>query len=219
MDSRQDSQSDALPSANKEEGLRARKRRATRAAIERAAISLVEELGYDHVTSVMIAERANVSPGTFFNYFPTKDAAIVGVGSLDLDRSAVFDALDRYMPCSLYHAVLSLFLQVVGSFDWESDVAASRMRLVTETPQLMRLFLDNTFGFVMDFRTIAAAYLRDHPERRACADMLTEQEEANLVVANALEAAKFALYRATSDPTAGMMTADEVEAVVRRVMR
>ena len=62
------------------EGLRERKRRETRAAIERAAISLVDELGYDNVTVAMISERAVVSQGTFFNYFPTKDAAIVGLG-------------------------------------------------------------------------------------------------------------------------------------------
>ncbi len=63
------------------EGLRERKRRETRAAIERAAISLVDELGYDNVTVAMISDRAVVSQGTFFNYFPTKDAAIVGLGS------------------------------------------------------------------------------------------------------------------------------------------
>ena len=39
------------------EGLRERKRRETRAAIERAAISLVDELGYDNVTVAMISER------------------------------------------------------------------------------------------------------------------------------------------------------------------
>lgn len=74
------------------EGLRERKRRETRAAIERAAISLVDELGYDNVTVAMISERAVVSQGTFFNYFPTKDAAIVGLGLADLDAEAVHAA-------------------------------------------------------------------------------------------------------------------------------
>ncbi|MEI3230619.1 MAG: TetR family transcriptional regulator, partial [Gordonibacter pamelaeae] len=63
--------------------MRERKRCETRAAIERAAISLVDELGYDNVTVAMISERAVVSQGTFFNYFPTKDAAIVGLGRVD----------------------------------------------------------------------------------------------------------------------------------------
>lgn len=52
----------------------------TRTAIEHAAISLVDELGYDNVTVSMISERAVVSQGTFFNYFPTKDALPSGLG-------------------------------------------------------------------------------------------------------------------------------------------
>ena len=61
-------------------GLRERKRRATRDAIERAAIALVSERGYDNVTVAQICELSSVSQGTFFNYFRTKDAAIVGIG-------------------------------------------------------------------------------------------------------------------------------------------
>ena len=148
-------------------GLRERKRRATRAAIERAAIALVGELGYDSVTVALICERADVSQGTFFNYFPTKDAAIVGIGVYDLDVASVHAAFDRLMPCSMFHATLSLFLEVVDSFDWESDVAAQRVALVKDTPALMRLFLDNTFGFVSDFREIVGAYLEANPAVRA----------------------------------------------------
>ena len=64
-------------------GLRERKRRATRDAIERAAIALVSERGYDNVTVAQICEASSVSQGTFFNYFRTKDAAIVGIGEYD----------------------------------------------------------------------------------------------------------------------------------------
>ncbi len=60
-------------------------------------------------------------------------------------------AFDRLMPCSMLHATLTLFLEVAGSFDWESDIAAQRIALVSETPSLMQLFLDNAFGFVSDF--------------------------------------------------------------------
>ena len=59
-------------------GLRERKRRATRSAIERAAITLVDECGYEGVTVAQICDRANVSQGTFFNYFPTMAASFVG---------------------------------------------------------------------------------------------------------------------------------------------
>ena len=200
------------------EGLRERKRRTTRAAIERAAIMLVDERGYDSVTVAQICSRADVSQGTFFNYFPTKDAAIVGIGTYDLDPSAVHAAYDRLMPASMFHATLTLFLQVVGSFDWESDVAALRSSLVKGTPELMKMFLNNTFEFVEDFRVIVASYLEAHPEARTCADALTPTEEAGVVVAQALEAAKFALSRVADNPGAGLPSAKDVETVIRRVV-
>ncbi len=200
------------------ESLRERKRRETRAAIERSAITLVDELGYENVTVAMIAERAVVSQGTFFNYFPTKDAAIVGLGPLDLDPQAVHAAYDRLAPAAPYHATLSLFLEVVRELDWTSDIAAMRGRLVAQTPVLMRLFLDGTFAFVADFRSMLASYLEGHPERRTCSDKLTAAEEASLVVSEALEAAKFALARATKDLERGLPEADEVEAIVRKIV-
>lgn len=200
------------------ETLRTRKRRETREAIERAAISLVEECGYDNVTVAMISQRAVVSQGTFFNYFPTKDAAIVGIGPIDLDAAAIHAAYDGLMPSTPYRATLELFLKVVRELDWTSEVAGMRARLVVQTPALMKLFLDNTFGFVAGFRSILATYLERRPEIRTCADELTAQEEASLVVAEALEAAKFALGRATAHPDHGLPEAADVEAVVRKII-
>ncbi len=60
----------------------------------------------------MISERAFVSQGTFFNYFRTKDAAIVGIGGYDLDAGLVRAAYDR-IEARRYHATLTLFLKVV----------------------------------------------------------------------------------------------------------
>ncbi|MCW4385159.1 TetR/AcrR family transcriptional regulator [Salinibacterium sp. SYSU T00001] len=60
-----------------EPGLRERKRRATRLAIQRAAVELVLEEGLG-VTVEEISRRAEVSPRTFFNYFPTKEDALLG---------------------------------------------------------------------------------------------------------------------------------------------
>ena len=199
-------------------GLRERKRRATRDAIERAAIALVSERGYDNVTVAQISELSSVSQGTFFNYFRTKDAAIVGIGEYDLDADSVRTAFDRLMPCSMLHATLTLFLEVAGSFDWESDIAAQRIALVSETPSLMQLFLDNAFGFVSDFRNIVEAYFETNPSLRTCSDVLSSAEESYIVVSEALEAAKFALYRVADDPASGLPSADEVEAVIRRIV-
>lgn len=66
-----------------EGGLRERKKRETRESIHRAALELAHESGVDALTVDAIAERAGVSQRTFFNYFPTKDDAIIGSGDLD----------------------------------------------------------------------------------------------------------------------------------------
>ena len=203
---------------SKGEGLRERKRRQTREGIERAAIELVGERGYAEVTVDDICTRVGISQGTFFNYFPTKDAAIVGVGVFSLDDDAVFAALDRYMPSSLFHAVLSLFLDIVRGFDWEGDIAKMRMSLVKETPELMKLFLNNSFEYVEAFRASVAAYLAQHEELRARAEELDAPDEASVVVSHALEAAKFALYQATNKPGSPLMSAREVEEILRSVI-
>ena len=70
-------------------GLRERKKVATRLALHEAALRLVAERGADRVSIDDIAERAGVSPRTFFNYFPSKDDALVG---LDPDHPARFAA-------------------------------------------------------------------------------------------------------------------------------
>jgi AcrR family transcriptional regulator len=59
-------------------GLRERKRRATKLSIQRAALQVVRERGLDGATVDEIARIADVSPRTFFNYFPTKEDAILG---------------------------------------------------------------------------------------------------------------------------------------------
>lgn len=54
-------------------GLRERKKAGTRAAIQRHALRLFREHGYEATTISEIAEAADISESTFFRYFPTKE--------------------------------------------------------------------------------------------------------------------------------------------------
>ena len=48
----------------------------TQRALQRAALELFAKNGYDTTTTDEVAERAGVSPRTFFRYFPTKESVL-----------------------------------------------------------------------------------------------------------------------------------------------
>ncbi|MFF3978070.1 TetR/AcrR family transcriptional regulator [Streptomyces sp. NPDC001828] len=66
-------------------GLRERKKAATRVALQRAALRMFEENGYEKTTVRDIAAAADVTERTFFRYFPSKE---------DLVFSEIIDLLD-----------------------------------------------------------------------------------------------------------------------------
>ncbi|MEZ7007277.1 TetR/AcrR family transcriptional regulator [Streptomyces sp. AD55] len=73
------------------EGLRERKKRQTRQHLSDVATGLFLERGFDAVTVAEVAEAADVSVNTVYNYFPAKE-------DLFLDRSrGVVDRLSRWV--------------------------------------------------------------------------------------------------------------------------
>src|SRR5699024_12822251 len=58
-------------------GRREQKKRDTRQAIRNAALDLAMENGLKNLTVEAIAQTAGVSPRTFFNYFASKEDALV----------------------------------------------------------------------------------------------------------------------------------------------
>ena len=67
-------------------GLRDRKKIQTRETIRREAMRLIKENGYANTTVEQIAEAAEVSPSTFFRYFPSKEMVLM---ANDLDRVTI----------------------------------------------------------------------------------------------------------------------------------
>ena len=69
---------------------RERKKAERRSAIYETALELFTEHGFSHVSIEEITEAVDVSKGTFFNYFPTKDAVLVEY------RRQIYDEMHEY---------------------------------------------------------------------------------------------------------------------------
>src|SRR3954470_14712623 len=94
-------------------GLRERKRRATRAQLERAAVLLVQEVGLEHATVDAICAAVPVSPRTFFNYFESKEDAVLGVRDLPADLDVVSTDPKEIPNASLTAEVVGVLLRTM----------------------------------------------------------------------------------------------------------
>ncbi len=57
------------------------RRETTQQALLVSAARTLETVGYTHFTTAMVCERAGVSQGALFRYFPTKNALVLGVAA------------------------------------------------------------------------------------------------------------------------------------------
>lgn len=74
------------------DGLRARNRERTAHRLEQAAWELVAERGFEAVTADAVADRAQVSRRTFFNYFPRVELVLQ-----EPMRQAIAGLVDRFI--------------------------------------------------------------------------------------------------------------------------
>lgn len=118
-------------------GLRDRKRSETRARLEEAAVALVLRDGLEHTTVDAISELADVSPRTFFNYFDSKDSAILGLRHLQIDEAMASDYVSRYDGVDLVEAVVHLLLTVMDPPLSRPTIRDERMEIVRRYPQIL----------------------------------------------------------------------------------
>ncbi|WP_449315955.1 TetR family transcriptional regulator [Rubneribacter sp.] len=157
------------------EGLRYRKKLKARLAAERAALELVLERGFDGVTVEDICARAEISKKTFFNYFPSKAAAVTGRFNAFPDDERLTAVLAEQSEA----CYLDVLVDVVGASlasDEDEDVAALRREALCAMPQL---FFQGQRDLLAVQHSIASAlrsHLAEHPDRRMLAGQSVEEE-------------------------------------------
>jgi AcrR family transcriptional regulator len=117
-------------------GLRERKKLATRVALHEAALRLVAERGLEHVSVDAIAERADVSPRTFFNYFPSKDDAVLGLDPAATDRMTA-QYLARPAGESPVQALRAVAAEQAAEMAEETELWPLRLRVIESHPALL----------------------------------------------------------------------------------
>jgi AcrR family transcriptional regulator len=129
--------SPGVPAARPVGGLRERKKQKTREAIQREAMRLFEKQGYDETTIEQIAEAADISPSTFFNYFPTKEDVVIFdrydpiMASMLLSRPA-----DEPLSVTVRAAMQGLARVI----EPDRDIVLARAKLGLEVPALRARF-------------------------------------------------------------------------------
>jgi len=114
-------------------GLRERKKQKTKEAIQREAMRLFLERGYEETTIEQIANAADISPSTFFNYFPTKEDVVL------------YDRYDPMLLSMLTHrpadepisaSLRSAMQGLDTAMAQDREMVFARAKLALETPDL-----------------------------------------------------------------------------------
>jgi AcrR family transcriptional regulator len=136
-------------------GLRERKKARTRASLREHALRLFREQGYQATTVEQIAAAAEVSPSTFFRYFPTKEDVVLQ-DDMDVRMVEAFARQPREL--TPIAAVRGAMLETWNSFtpaEWEQlreggrlsmDVPEIRARTMNEFARLINVFAEAIAG-------------------------------------------------------------------------
>jgi AcrR family transcriptional regulator len=127
-------------------GLRERKKIKTRQAIRREALRLFDTNGYAATTVEQIADAAEVSPSTFFRYFPSKESLLLAD---DLDP-LVLEAFKAQPPdLSPGQAIRRAYAATMAGLSPEQlEFENTRQRLIFSIPELGAALYDEYYRTV-----------------------------------------------------------------------
>lgn len=162
--------------------LRERKKQQTARRIHAVALRLALRRGVPEVTVKEICEAAEVSPRTFFNYFPSKPAAVIGIPSLEIGQAQRERFLDG--TGTVLDDLCILAADTLESSGLIPDDHRQVKRLLTADPEL---------AYEM------SSMLRSYREQlRELAAQRTDPETAHLAMALVFTAMPFC-YRASEE--------------------
>lgn len=135
-------------------GLRERKKLKTRMVIQQHALRLFREQGYAQTTVEEIAEAAEISPSTFFRYYPTKESVVL----TDFYDPVFLDAFISQPPNlpplqALRAGIKEIYNKMSGD---EQGYENDRGRLILEIPELRAAMINNVMT-VFQFMTESLA--------------------------------------------------------------
>ncbi|MEY9214682.1 TetR/AcrR family transcriptional regulator [Thermobifida halotolerans] len=206
------------------ETLRARKQRQTREAIHRAALRRALEHGIENVTVAEVSAEANVSTRTFFNYFPTKEDAILGLRDVreSIDGDAAMESLmDREPTGDLVTDVAHLVRSVFAATLSGSTVKRIREAMV-RYPQLRRRQLERVSHIEEHLGRVVARHLRS--DSRFTDGSVDIDDAARMIVVVCAGAMRFAVHSSANEDSPRSIEESELQfdqtvELLRKVIR